>query len=171
MNIISYQNNKLINTYAEHTEYTMLFFEKMTTILQNAHIICVHKKNYTIGFEAPVFRYAWNGFNLFNGITKGEMEIVNARQQLYVKYKLIFTEVFVLCSIFSIIPFMGMFETLLHRAIAFGIIWAVYLGNMFLCNSRLRSVFKMIEKEINEMPEQVKVANFNKQLNNGTGKK
>jgi len=165
-NLLSYSSIQQVDTFATHTDYTILFFKKMDTILANAYIQQVEKHNYTLKFVGTIFRYAWNGFNLFNGISKGEIELVQNRNKLYVKHKLIFTEVFVLCCIFTIIPIMGFYENILFRVLSGFIIWAVYFGNMFLAKSRIVTIFKLIQKEINELPEYITETKFRESLKN-----
>jgi len=164
--LLSYSAIKQIDTYATHTDYTILFFKKMDTILANAYIQQIEKNNYTLKFVGTIFRYVWNGFNLFNGISKGEIELIEDKGKLYVKHKLVYTEVFVLCCLFSIIPLMGLFDTILLRLLSAAIIWAIYFGNMFLANSRIFTIFKLIEKEINQLPQYQQEAKYRNSIKN-----
>jgi hypothetical protein len=164
--LLTYSAIKEIKTVALHTDFTILFYKKMDKILETAYIHHIVKKDYELTFKGIIFRFIWNGFNRFNGITKGKVKVEEIKGKLFINYKLYFTEIFILCSFFSIIPFLGFFETQLFRILALIIIWSIYIGNNILAANRIESLFEIIENEINEIPEYKKEIEFKKEIKN-----
>jgi len=164
--VLTYSSQLKINTVASLTDFTIVFYKKMDKILDEAYIQHIVKNDYELTFKGVFFRFIWNGFNRFNGITKGIIKISEEKGKLFIDYKLFFNEIFYLCLIFSVVPFLGFFEYFLFRIIAVAMIWAVYIGNNILAANRMKSLFEIIEKEINELPEYKKEIEFQKSLKN-----
>lgn len=171
--LFTYKSVKKVKTVASHTDFTILFHKKMDKILDDAYIHHVDKKHYELEFKGIFFRFIWNGFNRFNGITKGNIKVEEIKGKLFINFKLYFHEIFILCSIFSLIPIIGFFDSILLRVLTGVIIWSVYIGNNVLAVNRIKGLFDIIEGEINEIPEYKKEIEFQKEIQkaNNTEKK
>ena len=130
-------------------EFSERFFKKIDTKLKNADYKNIKKENNLRIFKGAVFRFIWNGWNLFNPISKGEIKLKTFKNHFFIKYKIFFYEFFFLALIFSIIPALGIFDILIFRIIVFAIIWILYLGSTLLAASRLDNYFDSIINEIN----------------------
>ncbi|MBN2893011.1 MAG: hypothetical protein JXL97_14175 [Bacteroidales bacterium] len=117
--------------------------------LRNSYIHNITHHEKKINFSAPVFRFVWNGFNLFNPISKGEISLKNIGRGTYISYKLFFWEFFIYCMLFSIIPFMGIFPNNFFRFIVLGIIWMIYAISTLIATNRFEIYLKKLVDEIN----------------------
>lgn len=91
-----------------------------------------------IDFKGSVFRFAWNGWNVFNTITSGEIEFESQEDRTYISHRIYFTEVFTISFIFSIIPLtMGSGWPL--RLAIFIFIWLAYLASYLIGVYRFNS--------------------------------
>ena len=99
-----------------------------------------HKTEYE--FSGGFFRFVWNGFNRFNGVRKCCLKVDKELGQIRVSSRYEFTEVFLLCLIFSIIPAVAYTGEQTWRVVAFVLIWTVYLINFFVSYIRLNKYFK-----------------------------
>ena len=91
-----------------------------------------------IDFKGSVFRFAWNGWNVFNTITSGEIEFEDQEDRTYINHKIYFTEFFTISLIFSIIPLtMGGDWPL--RLVIFILIWLAYIVSYLIGVYRFNS--------------------------------
>ncbi len=146
----SSNSSRKVKTEVEPDRLKVLFFSKFDTQLKRAYYKKIYKKNSERIFKGAVFRFIWNGWNLFNPISNGKIEFVTFNKSIYLKHKIFFLEFFVYALIFSIIPLLGMFEELFYRFVALAIIWLIYLISTLLAASRLENLFNNIIEEINE---------------------
>ena len=138
-----------IKTKISVPEFKAQFFNKIDTELKSAYIKNIVKDEKSRKFKGSVFRFVWNGWNVFNPISSGEIEVVNFKNSIYIRHKIYFLEFFVYSLIFSIIPIMGIFDNLLFRIVAFVIIWSIFIGSSLLAASRLINLFNIIIHDIN----------------------
>ena len=125
------------------------FFSRIDKELDKAYFKNTKKDINFRQFNGTPFRFVWNGWNLFNPIIKGKIEIVNFNDSIYLKHKIFFLEFFVYCVIFSIIPVLGFFDNIYLRILSFAIIWIIYLISTLLSSSRLQNLFNIIIQDIN----------------------
>jgi len=164
--IFSYTSNIQIKTIAPLTDFTILFYKKMEKIFEEAYIHHVIKDDFDLKFSGIFFRFIWNGFNRFNGISSGIIKIEEVKGKLFLNYKIYFKEIFFISLFFSMLPILGFYGNIFFQILGFAIVWAVYIGNNILAANRLKSLFEIIEKEINEMPEYKREIEFRKELKN-----
>ncbi len=55
-------------------------------------------------FTGSIFRFVWNGWNLFNLISSGEVEFISDQGKAYINHKINFSEILTIAFIFHIIP-------------------------------------------------------------------
>lgn len=91
-----------------------------------------------IGFKGSVFRFAWNGWNVFNTITSGEIEFEDQEDRTYINHKIYFTEFFTISFIFSIIP-LTMGGSWPLRLVIFILIWLAYVASYLIGVYRFNS--------------------------------
>lgn len=91
-----------------------------------------------IDFKGSVFRFVWNGWNVFNTISSGEIEFESKEDRTYINHKIYFTEVFTISFVFSIIPLtMGGGWPL--RLVVFVLIWLAYIASYLIGVYRFNS--------------------------------
>jgi len=143
------KSSKKVETELSPDEFNDLFMNKLDYELEKADYKKIKKNISERTFTGAVFRFVWNGWNLFNPISKGNIELVTFKKSIYIRHKIYFIEFFIYSLLFTIIPIMGMFGELIFRFIAVAIIWMVYLIVTLLSASRLINLFNIIIDEIN----------------------
>ncbi len=99
-----------------------------------------HKTQYE--FSGTFYRFIWNGFNRFNGVKKCSLKVDKKLGQIIVSGKYEFTEIFILCMLFSLIPCLGYSGEQTWRIVTIVLIWVVYFLNFFISFIRLNKYFK-----------------------------
>lgn len=130
--------------------FNKVFLDSFLLKLRNSYIHKITHKEKKVKFTAPVFRFVWNGFNLLNPISKGEVSLKNIGKGTYISYKLYFWEFFLYSLLFSLIPFLGIFPDNFYRFIVFGIIWMIYAISTIIATNRFENYLKNLIDEINE---------------------
>lgn len=123
----------------------------IVTKIKNSYIHNITEQNNLIKFKAPVFRFVWNGFNLFNPITKGSVEFSIKNNIPYLSYHFFFTEFFIYALIFSSIPIFSIYFAMVYKIISLLIIWIIYFISTMLAAHRFENTVKnfLMELEIN----------------------
>lgn len=148
--ILTYTRQFEITTQLSELEVSEYLFKQIDKDLNDAYIKNKHRNNNTYKYKATPFRFAWNGWNRFNGVSGGEITIKQENQTITIKNRLKFTEVFIICLLFMIIPILGIFDDVNHRIIAIIIIWAVYFLNLMISNHRINDYLEETVHDIFE---------------------
>ena len=138
-----------IKTDISVLDFNDKFFKRVDKELDAAYIKNIVKDEKSRKFKGTLFRFIWNGWNVFNPISRGKIEIVNFKNSIYLRIKIYFLEFFIYALIFSLIPILGIFDNLLFRIIAFAIIWTLFIGSSLLASSRIQNLFHIIVQDIN----------------------
>lgn len=118
------------------------------TKIRNSSIHNITEQNNIIKFKAPVFRFAWNGFNLFNPISKGSVQFSIKNNIPYFSYHFFFTEFFIYALIFSSIPIFSLYIESIYKIIALLIIWIIYFISTMLAAHRFENFVKKFLMEL-----------------------
>lgn len=110
--------------------------------LKNAYMKSISCENDSISFVGNIFRFVWNGFNLFNPIYSGKIEMEIIGKSSYITYKLFFWEFFIIALLFSLIPILGIFPNFMFRFIVFAIIWMIYIISTLIATHRFENFLK-----------------------------
>ncbi|MBN2663261.1 MAG: hypothetical protein JXR68_06395 [Bacteroidales bacterium] len=112
--------------------------------LRNSYMKNILVEEKKIKFVGNIFRFVWNGFNVFNPIYKGEISFKIIGRGTYISYKIFFWEFFVIALLFSLIPALGIFPNFAFRMVALFIIWGFYLGSTLLSVHRFENYLKNV---------------------------
>lgn len=128
MGLISYTREKKVSPKDADT-FKSDFLDAFEDKLGNSDVYFNQRNNESISFRGAIFRFVYNGFNFFNGITRGEVRISRRFDSTYIYHKIYFTEAFVIALVFSalFIPMWGSWQYI--AMLAFGIWLVFYLGN------------------------------------------
>lgn len=121
-----------------------LLSDEIVNDLRNSYMKNISVEENKIKFVGNIFRYVWNGFNVFNPIYKGEISFKNIGKGTYISYKIFFWEFFVLAMLFSLIPALGIFPNFAFRILALLFIWGFYLGSTLLSVHRFENYLKNV---------------------------
>lgn len=144
-----------------HEKHNEILIDSISKKLRKSYIHNLTNRDDKITFSAPLFRFVWNGFNLLNPVSKGEVSLRNVGKGTYISYKLFFFEFFIYSLIFSIIPLLGIFPNNFFRFLVFGIIWMIYAISTIIATNRfenyLRNLTEDIEKDVKSKSEERKI--------------
>lgn len=140
---LSYSRTEVFYIYTDNEIIRKKTEDEFRFSLQKASMNSVYTdETGKIHFWGEIFRFVWNGFNLFNGINKGWFKIeLENDNKITVSHKLYFHEVLILCCIFTSLPiiiYLSKLELIAWAAMA--IVWiGVYTGNYVLSFARVNS--------------------------------
>jgi len=80
------------------------YFKLVDKSLDDAYVFHRKRENNKYSFKGSIFRFVWNGWNLFNNISNGEIEFTEKNNKRYISHKIYFVEIFTIALIFTIIP-------------------------------------------------------------------
>ena len=140
--LLHYRSKFEIYSRLSPEEFSRRLFDSVKPDLETAYMNKRWRHNMQYEFSGSWYRFIWNGFNRFNGIKKCSLKVDKNLGQICVSGKYEFTEVFLLCLIFSLIPAVAYTGEPAWRIITLIIIWTVYLINFFVSYIRLNSYFK-----------------------------
>lgn len=99
---------------------------------------------YKLLFKGSIFRFAWNGWHVLNGISKGKIEIREYNENIIqIKHKIYFTEYFIISLFFSLLLIPAWHtEWIIIVVIAIWIIF--YAGNFLISAVRFNKLLSNI---------------------------
>jgi hypothetical protein len=146
-NFISFSRRKKITVYTNPDEFSDEFLNEVNFKIENSAILEIKRGENEISFKGPLFRYIWNGWNLFNGISRGRINLINSTNSIIFYHKISFTEYLFIALFFTILPVLNTFRIDLCVSLLI-LIWIIfYLGSCGLTIIRFNSfINKTIEK-------------------------
>ena len=88
--IISHSRMDEIRINVEPDDFAKEFFKKVEARLQESYIFKRTAYERRLDFRGSVFRWAWNSWDLFNGITEGEIEFETQGEHTFINHKIYF---------------------------------------------------------------------------------
>ncbi len=144
---LSYSKEKRITINAAIEDYAEVLFNNVESKVKQASIKDIDRKKRKLTFDGSIFRFSWNGFNLFNGISSGKMRIDQEDKEVTFSYEIFFTEYFFIALAFTIIPIAFYKEPMMAFSLFF-IIWGlVFAGSCWFTTLRFN---KLVKKTIIE---------------------
>ena len=128
-------------------QFSKHLYDAVKEDLEGAYMNRRWRHNCQYEFTGSNFRFVWNGFNRFNGVKGCQLEIAKDLGRVTLSTKYDFSEVFVLCALFSMIPLVDFWGDGAWRLIVLIIIWTVYLANFIISYLRLNTYFKRMVKD------------------------
>lgn len=139
---ISYKRRKPILPTDDYGAFSDAFFNIIKARITATEFMTFRKDGNHAFFRGPVFRFAWNGYNFLNGITKGEVQLEKDEKNYIIRHKIYFTEFFVIALLFSLLPVALLFNPFMSFMAAL-IIWLVfYAGSCILSIIRFNRFIK-----------------------------
>ena len=140
-----------IKTELNHDELKESLHDLILSKVRESYIHNITHNNDYIKFKAPIFRFVWNGFNVFNPISKADIRVESKNNKLELKYNFFFFEFFILALIFSATPFITMLPDIVYRILIFIGIWVIYFISTMIASHRFEN---FIKKHIAKLEEQ-----------------
>lgn len=145
--LLHYRNKFEIYSTMSAEEFSRHIYDTVREDLETAYMTRRWRHNTKYEFSGPIFRFIWNGFNRFNGVKSCQLEITKDLGLITLSAKYEYTEVFILCMLFSIIPLVDLWGPWSHRIIVLLLIWTAYLANFIISYLRLNTYFKRMLKD------------------------
>jgi len=136
--LISHSRMDEITINIHPDDFATEFIKYVDGRLENSYVFHRNIFKRKIDFKGSVFRFAWNGWNVFNTISNGEIEFESQEDRTYINHKIYFTEVFTISFLFTIIPLTMGGEWPL-RLLIFILIWLAYLASYLIGTYRFNS--------------------------------
>ena len=127
-------------------QFSKHLYDAVKEDLEGAYMNRRWRHNCQYEFSGSNFRFIWNGFNKFNGVKGCQLEVAKDLGLVTLSAKYDFSEVFVLCLLFTMIPLVDFWGDGAWRVIVLIIIWTVYLANFIISYLRLNTYFKRMVK-------------------------
>jgi hypothetical protein len=130
---LSYKRRKKVHTYLDETDFSNELIFQVTKKVRSSGMKLSAPVKDTIRFDGSMFRFIWNGFHFLNGVSKGYFSVEhNEKNILSVKYKLHFTEYFLLALAFSVIPLSTLYVSTDLSIILFAVVWIVFFTGSYI---------------------------------------
>ena len=92
IHFISYNSEFELETNLSVEEFTHHLFQVAKPEFDRAHIKSVVEASNSIEFKGTPFRFAWNGWNRYNGISSGKILVERVGNYLYITNHISITE-------------------------------------------------------------------------------
>ncbi len=139
--LLSNKNEAIISTSQNKEAFVDEFFEQLKQEMPAAYIhhggILQSKNKLTL--KATPFRYIWNGWNIFNPITKAEFEFSQVAEFLKLETKTSFNEFFITSFLLSFASLPGFWLGKEN----YSIMWIVGVWLIFYVGSRMLNHLRM----------------------------
>lgn len=150
---INHTRKQLYYIYTDTGTIREQVFGKVIEKLNEGYFKNLKINDYKVTFRGTLFRFVWNGWNIFNGITGGNISIeLPEENRLIIKHKVYFTEAIFLALAFTLLPLaMLLAGQQMLGYIALAAIWLIlFLGNYIVSVVRLGSFLDDTVKEFYE---------------------
>lgn len=128
--LIRFKGRKYTVNTTGTNEFTDIFLRKMKWKFERSELANINQSSNKISFNGPIFRFVWNGYNMFNGITSASVELSEKNKVVNISYQLWFTEWLIIALVFSIIPFTIRNMPELRFGVLF-FIWGILYGGTY----------------------------------------
>jgi hypothetical protein len=130
-------------------EFAMEYFKILNKKLEDSYIFNRKTEGNKLTFRGSIFRFVWNGWDVFNPISAGEIEFSEEDGKTFIRHKIYFTESLLIALIFHIIPlFTFIYESKLS-IIVFIAIWIIYTINYSITVFRFNSYISEMLIKVN----------------------
>lgn len=138
----------VINVDIDH--FANDFFEIFQKKLKESYVFQNKRSGNIFRFKGSIFRFAWNGWNVFNPITHGFVEFYTRNGEPFILHRINFTEAFVIAMLFTIIPVFTIKFVPTYSLIFLIITWLFYGINYLVSVFRFNSYISNTLIEVNE---------------------
>lgn len=130
-------------------DFALEYFNHVQRKLTESYVFNYQIEGNLMTFKGSIFRFVWNGWNVFNSISSGEIEFTKENEKPFIRHKICFTESLVIALIFHLIPvFTLKFDPWLSL-IVFLAIWLVYFASYFIAVFRFNSFISEMLIQVN----------------------
>jgi len=99
--IFSYKNSLSANTKKSADVFSKDFLYLFEKKLKESYIHNIELTETQINFKAPIARFTWNGWNVFNPISEGSVKITKRSGKPWLHFNFKFTEFFIIAILMT----------------------------------------------------------------------
>jgi hypothetical protein len=148
-NISSHTRKDQIAINIPTDEFAVEFFKIINQKLELSYIFNRKTEGNILTYKGSMFRFVWNGWDVFNPISGGEIEFTEEDGNSFIRHTIYFTESLVIALVFNLIPlFILKFEPKFSLFIFLGI-WVLYAINYFVAVFRYNSFISEMLIKVN----------------------
>jgi hypothetical protein len=148
-NINSHSRKDQIVINIPTNEFASAFFKLLAEKLKNSYVFHHNINGNLLTFKGSICRFVWNGWNVFNTISKGEIEFTEEEGFPFIRHRIFLTESLIIALLFHLIPIFALrYEPLLSLAIFLGI-WILYTINYLVTIFRFNSYISDLLIKVN----------------------
>ncbi|OQY02554.1 MAG: hypothetical protein B6I20_06810 [Bacteroidetes bacterium 4572_117] len=129
-------------------DFAKEFIKLVDARLEKSYVFHRNIFHRRIDFKGSIFRFAWNGWDLFNTISNGEIEFESKDQKTYISHKIYFTETFTIALLFTLIPITIGGDWPI-RLFVFLLIWLSYITTYLISIYRFNSYIAQTLIQVN----------------------
>jgi hypothetical protein len=130
-------------------EFATGYFNLINEKLDNSYVFNHQTENNILTFKGSICRFVWNGWNVFNTISGGEIEINEEDGIPFIRHKIFLTESLIIALLFNIIPLFTLRYEPLYSLIIFLAIWILYTINYLVTIFRFNSYISEMLIKVN----------------------
>lgn len=137
-------------TKRDYKSFANLFMIRLHRKIKTSYIHDIKREGDMISFSAPPARHIWNGWNVFNTISKARFYLDMTGKYPLLHFKLNFLEIFVTAFLISLSSFTAFYQE--SYWLGGGIIalsWAAYIIARFVTVRRVEKLADKLRYEIN----------------------
>ena len=149
MAIHSHSRKDLIVTTVPTDEFAAEYFKLINEKLENSYVFNHQIVGNILNFKGSICRFVWNGWNVFNTISGGEIEINEEDGIPFIRHKIFLTESLIIALLFNIIPLFTLKYEPMYSLIIFLAIWFLYTINYLVTIFRFNSYISEMLIKVN----------------------
>jgi hypothetical protein len=150
--ILKYKKNIDLVTHIKAVDFKNQFLSVVHEDIKKSYIQNVHSSENSVVFKAPIGRFSWNGWNVFNPVSSGKFQIDIKKQIPSVYVELEFKEFFIIAVVMSITAVTPFVLGLYSLGIIFLLLnWLLFYALTKLITAiRIKSLINKIRIKIND---------------------
>jgi hypothetical protein len=130
-------------------EFAAEYFKLINEKLENSYVFNHQTEGNILTFKGSICRFVWNGWNVFNTISGGEIELNEEDGIPFIRHKIFLTETLVIALLFNIIPLFTFKYEPMYSLIIFLSIWLLYTINYLVTIFRFNSYISEMLIKVN----------------------
>lgn len=152
--LYKYSGVIVLIAHKESMEFRKKFLELFEERLKSSTIHDIQKNDSTLMFKAPIARFIWNGWNIFNPISSGAIRISIEKYLPHLTYQFKYLEFFIISLVMSLASITAFYNNLiLAGVLALIIIWGAYVISMLISIRRFGKYAEKLCNEVNEIKD------------------
>ncbi len=150
-NFVNLEEQVLVPALIPYEYFRDEFLYRFSNYLREfAYMQKVSVNDNSLIFSGPPFRFVWNGWNMFNPVSNGQIQVFRQGKYFAVEYKIFFWEFFVYSLLFSTIAIYGFFPNAVLRFLYLLVVWSFFVFHSLWVKNRLEKFIETLGERVTE---------------------